>query len=110
MSRWVLLGLVVLAVVALPVGLTALSVSRGHRVSQYQIRYDTFPESDRPLADWLRAQPGVAKVEARHDAAWLYLAVHTYKRYPSPDVFAACARFGYEGQGGSRASVVRPLW
>jgi hypothetical protein len=111
MSRKLVLGLIVVAAAAVPVSLTVGSVSRGHRIYRYQIHYDHFPDSDRPLADWLTTCPGVTQVVADHDSTWLYLAVHTYKRYPSPDVFAACARFGYRGQGNSRgASVVRPLW
>jgi hypothetical protein len=110
MARKLVFGLIVVAAATVPVSLTAVSVSRGHRIYHYQIRYDHFPKSDRPLADWLTTCPGVAQVDADHDSTWLYLTVHTYKRYPSPDVFAACAQFGYRGQGNSRASVVRPLW
>lgn len=110
MSRRAVIVLVVVLLAAVPVGLAALSVSRGHRIYHYQVRYDHFPPSDRPLTDWLATQPGVARVEASHDSIWLYLTIHTYHRFPSPDVFAACERFGYRGQGNSQASVVRPLW
>jgi hypothetical protein len=110
MSRKVALGLLVVAIAAVPVMMTVASVARGHRIYRYRIRYDTFPASNTPLVVWLTNQPGVAQVDAHHDATWLYLTVHTYKRFPSPDVFAACEQFGYKGQGGSDAAVVRPLW
>ena len=111
MARKVLFGLMLVAAAAVPTALVAVSVARGHRIYRYQVRYDRFPASDRPLVDWLKTQDGVAEVEVRHDATWLYLTVHTYQRYPSPDVFAACERFGYRGQGSSAgASVVHPLW
>ena len=110
MSRKLGVILIIAAITAIPVLFATLSVARGHRIYHYQIRYDIFPQSDTPLVAWLQRQPGVDRVEARHDSIWLYLTVHTYKRFPSPDVFAACEQHGYRGQGASKAAVIRPLW
>jgi hypothetical protein len=112
LRKWrLLIGGVAIVLFLIWCGQLAYRMATTAKTYTYRVKFRTMPHHDQPLADWLRAQPGVARADvAREGNTIIAVFVMSANEKDSEPalVSAAVKRLGYGGWEGmdSRCNFV----